>query len=168
MELYLYVKPFNVSFSEIAVEEVPCFTYEARGYFSNPYFNGVFAHTGGSWGAGAGTWMNVNVGDNRLLGYDTAAYNAKIPWLTPNGTPTTNAAYAWTYGFALTDNPFGWNVKGTTGDTPPYKQFGEDIQDEFMIDNRGSVGVAKLYNRVLRTTNDVITLDGPRTNKEYE
>ena len=63
MELYQYVTPMDVSFSEIAVQEVPCFTYEVEGYFTNSYFNGAFAHTGGWWGAGAGRWSNVNVGN---------------------------------------------------------------------------------------------------------
>lgn len=165
MELYLYVTPMDVSFSEIAVQEVPCFTYTVEGYFENPYFNGVFAHTGGWWGAGAGNWADVERDDNRLDAEDTAAYNSRIPWLTPSGTPTTNAVYAWTSGYAYTDNPFGWHIKGTRGETPPYKCFGESIKDQFMIDTHGRVGVLKLNNRVLRTTNDVVTLMGPRTEK---
>ena len=165
MELYLYVTPKDVSFSEISVQEVPCFTYTVERYFENPYFNGAFAHTGGSWGAGAGRWLDVDPDGNRLKGQDTAAYEEKIPWLTPSGTPTTNSAYAWTEGHAYMDTPMGWNVKGTSGNTPPYKRFGEGLQQVFRIDRHGRVGVFKLDNEAIRTTNDVVTLMGPRTER---
>ena len=166
MELYLYIMPLEVSFSEIYVEEVPCFTYEANGYFTNPYFNGAFAHTGGQWGAGAGTWLEVDVKGNKVDGYDTAAYKDKIPWLTPSGAPTTNVAYAWKDGSVDIDNPFGWHVKGTRGNTPPHKVFGEHIQDTIMLDRQGRVGVWKLDNWVERSTNDVVWLYGPRAQEE--
>ena len=165
MELYLYVTPMDVSFSEIAVQEVPCFTYTVEGYSENPYFNGAFAHTGGQWGAGAGRWMDVGLDGNRLQGQDTAAYEVKIPWLTPSGNSTTNPVCAWTEGHAYMDTPLGWNVKGTRGNTPPYKQFGESLQQVFRIDRHGRVGVFKLDNSVIRTTNDVVTLMGPRTER---
>ena len=165
MKLYLYITPLEVSFSEIAVEEVPSLTYEAEGYFTNLYFNGAFAHTGGQWGAGAGRWADVDR-NNQFGEYDEAAYNDKIPWLTPNGTPTTNAAYAWTDGCVYIDNPFGWHVKGTGGNTPPYKVFGENIRDTIMLDEHGRVGVWKLNNWVIRTTNDVVSLFGPKEHKE--
>ena len=161
MELHLYVTPLDVSFSEIAVEEVPCFTYEVEGYFENPYFNGVFAHTGGWWGAGAGRWFDVDR-KNKFADYDTAAYIGKIPWLTPEGAVTTNPAFAWTAGYAYMDNPFGWNVKGTAGDASPYKRFGETIKDTYMLNGQGKVGVFKLNNWVERTTNDVVHLYGPK------
>ena len=95
MRLHLYVEPIDVSFSEISVEEVPCLTYEANGYFANPYYNGAFGHTRL---AGAGRWIRVLTDGNELDCVDIAAYKDKIPWLTPNGTVTTNAAYAWTDG----------------------------------------------------------------------
>jgi hypothetical protein len=158
MELSLYIGPMDVSFSEISVEEVPCLTYEANGYFENPYYNGAFGHTRL---AGAGRWMGVIPGVNKLDSTDTAAYKDKIPWLTPSGVVTTNAAYAWTEGRVYIDNPFGWNVAGTDGDTLPYKEFGHDIQDAIRLDVQGRVGVFKLANWVERTTNDVVNLYGP-------
>jgi len=166
MKLYLYVGPFDVSFCEISVEEVPSFTYEADGYFANPYYNGAFGHTGGLWGAGAGTWLTILREDNRMYGYDIAAFRDKIPWLTPEGTVTTNPACSWTDGEVYIDNPFGWNVTGTDGDTPPYKEFGNDIQDTIRLDAQGRVGVFKLDNWVERTTNDVVRLHGPLTKEE--
>ena len=36
----LYVKPLDVSFAEIAVEEVPCAEGTHSGYFSLPQFSG--------------------------------------------------------------------------------------------------------------------------------
>ena len=159
MRLHLYVEPIDVSFSEISVEEVPCLTYEANGYFANPYYNGAFGHTRL---AGAGRWIRVLTDGNELDCVDIAAYKDKIPWLTPNGTVTTNAAYAWTDGEVYIDNPFGWNVAGTKGDILPYKEFGHDIQNTIRIDGQGRVGVFKLDNWVSRTTNDVVRLYGPR------
>jgi hypothetical protein len=158
MYLKLYVMPFRVSFSRIAVQEVVCFTYDAEGYFLNPYFNGAFAHTGGQGGVGAGNWCDVD--DDNLFGNDTAAYHDQIPWLTPDGRVTNDVAFAWTNGHVHMDNPFGWHVSGTRGDTSPFKCFGENIRDEFMLTADGTVGVRKLNKQVTRTTNGVIRLGG--------
>ena len=158
IKLRLYVKPFYVSFSQIAVQEVVCFTYDAEGYFQNPYFNGAFAHTGGIGGAGAGTWFDVNL-DN-LFAEDIAAYWDYIPWLTPDGHPTNDVAFAWSSGYVYIDNPFGWHEKGTHGYVSPCKQFGESIRDEIMLDPNGTVGVRKLNKQVTRTTNNVIRIGG--------
>ena len=100
--------------------------------------------------------------DNRMDSIDTAAYEDRIPWLTPEGTVTTNAAYAWTEGRIYIANPFGWNVSGTTGDEFPYKRFGENTVDTIMLDANGRVGVWKLDNWVERKTNNVVNLHGPR------
>ena len=62
--------------------------------------------------------------------------------------------------------PLGWNVKDTSGNTPPYKQFGENLQQVFRIDRHGRVGVFKLDNWVERTTNGVVTVYGPKTEKD--
>jgi hypothetical protein len=158
MYLKLYVMPFRVSFSQIAVQEVVSFTYEPEGYFLNPYFNGAFAHTGGIGGAGAGTWFDVDL-DN-LFAVDIAAYWDYIPWLTPDGHPTNDVAFAWTSGYVHIDNPFGWHEKDTHGYTSPFKRFGESIRDEIMLDSNGTVGVRKLNKQVIRTTNNVIRIGG--------
>ncbi|MGN0887922.1 MAG: hypothetical protein ACI4UY_03475, partial [Kiritimatiellia bacterium] len=160
MWLRLSVKPFHVSFSRIAVQEVVSFTYDASGYFSNPYFNGVFAHSGGIVGAGAGIWHDID--EDNYFSDDEAAYNAVVPWLTQKGIPTNDPACSWTSGYVYMDNPFGWNKKGTSGDETVYKRFAEDVQDEIMIDAVGTVGVRKLFNQVTRTTNDVIHVNGRR------
>lgn len=144
MLLKLYVRPFSVSFSEIKIQEVPCLTYRASGYFTNPYFNGAFAHTSGVGGAGAGNWTPV-LPDN-LFGYDTAAYTDTIPWLTERGRVTADATYAWAEGYVYIDNPFGWNSKEASGDDPPYKTFATDVQDEILLEPDGLVGVRKLFN----------------------
>ena len=160
MWLRLSVKPFHVSFSRIAVQEVVSFTYDASGYFSNPYFNGVFAHSGGIVGAGAGIWHDID--EDNYFSDDEAAYNAVVPWLTQKGIPTNDPACSWTSGYVYMDNPFGWNKKGTSGDETVYKRIAEDVQDEIMIDAVGTVGVRKLFNQVTRTTNDVIHVNGRR------
>ncbi len=160
MRLRLSVKPFHVSFSRIAVQEVVSFTYDASGYFSNPYFNGAFAHTGGIGGAGAGIWHDID--EDNYFSDDEAAYNAVVLWLTQKGIPTSDPACSWTSGYVYMDNPFGWNKKGTSGDATVYKRFAEDVQDEIMIDAVGTVGVRKLLNQVTRTTNDVVHVNGRR------
>ena len=163
MRLYLYVEPMDVSLSQIMIEEVPCANCEVEGYFKNPYFNVISGHTKL---AGAGNWASVDYRDHKIGKYDTAAYIDKIPWLTPDGNETTDAACAWTDGEVLIDNPFGWNALGTTNGIPPYKEFGQDIQDKIMLDSHGRVGVWKLDNWVERKTNDVVSLHGPRTKEE--
>ena len=110
--------------------------------------------------------LQIDVKGNKVDGYDTAAYKYKIPWLTPIGAPTTNVAYAWKDGSVDIDNPFGWHVKGTRGNTPPHKVFGEHIQDTIMLDRQGRVGVWKQDNRMERSTNDVVWLCGPRAQEE--
>ncbi|MBR4170191.1 MAG: hypothetical protein IKR48_00910, partial [Kiritimatiellae bacterium] len=158
VKLKLYVTPLRVSFSGIAVQEVVSFTYEAEGYFLNPYFNGAFAHTGGIGGAGAGRWGDVQ--DDNFYAFDTAAYADRIPWLTPDGHVTNDVAFAWTSGYVRIDNPFGWNLKGTSGTNSPFKRFGEEIQDEFILFTDGTVGARKLNKQATRTTNGVIRLNG--------
>ena len=158
MRLYLYANPQNVSFSQIMIEEVPCANCEVEGYFENPYFNVISGHTRI---AGAGIWADVDF-NNKIGDYDIAAYLDKIPWLTPDGNETTNAVCAWTEGRVYIDNPFGWNVLGTTNGTPPYKEFGHDIRDTIRLDSQGRVGVFKLDNWVERKTNDVVNLHGPK------
>ena len=81
---------------------------------------------------------------------------------------TTNPACAWTEGYVYVNNPFGWHVKGTRGETPPYKMFGENIRATFMLDRQGRVGVFKLDNHVERTTNDVVRLYGPKEKEESD
>ena len=158
MKLHLYAQPMDVSFSEIMIEEVPCVNCEVEGYFENPYFNVIAGHTRI---AGAGNWVKVGF-DNKIGKEDVAAYLDKIPWLTPDGNETTNAACAWTEGRGYIDNTFGWNVLGTTHGTPPYKEFGHDIRDTIRLDSQGRVGVFKLDNWVERKTNDVVNLHGPK------
>ena len=161
MRLYLYANPQNVSFSQIMIEEVPCANCEVEGYFENPYFNVISGHTRI---AGAGIWADVDF-NNKIGDYDIAAYLDKIPWLTPDGNETTNAVCAWTEGRVYIDNPFGWNVLGTTNGIPPYKEFGHDIRDTIRLDSQGRVGVFKLDNWVERTTNDIVRMYGPRVKK---
>ena len=158
MWLHLYAEPLDVSFSQIMIEEVPCANCEVEGYFENPYFNVISGHTRL---AGAGNWVKVGF-DNKIGQEDEAGYIDKIPWLTPDGNETTNAVCAWTEGRVYIDNPFGWNMWGTTNGIPPYKEFGHDIQDSIKIDGQGRVGVFKLANWVERTTNDVVNLHGPK------
>ena len=155
MWLRLSVKPFHVSFSHILIEEVPSLTYQADGYFTNPYFRGAFAHT---TLAGAGNWLQVNA-DN-VFAHDEAAYHDTVPWLTPNGHITQNPACSWASGYVYIDNPFGWAAPGANKHDPPHKVFATDTKDEILLTAEGLVGVRKLFNSVSRSTNGVIRLNG--------
>ena len=155
MMLRLYVRPFSVSFTGIAIEEVPQLTYRTSGYFSNPYYNGAFAHT---VQAGAGNWLKVQ--EDNSFATDEAAFTHVIPWLTPQGVISTDPVYAWTDGYAYMDNPFGWGQIDSQNGDPPYTMFATDTEDEFILYANGTLGVRKLFNQITRTTNDVIRLNG--------
>ena len=104
-----------------------------------------------------------------LMFVPLALFGARVtplPPMTPDGTLTNDVSFGWQDGAIIWYIPLGWNVKDTTGDTPPYKQFGGNLQQVFMIDRHGRVGVFKLDNWVERTTNDVVTLYGPLTKKD--
>ena len=158
MLLKMYVRPLDVSFVHIEVQEVPSLTYDPHGYFRNPYFNGLFGHT---TVAGAGIWREVRAGDH-FWSVDEAAYRDTIPWLTADGRPTDSVECAWTDGYVYVDHPFGWRPQNRTriGNDPDWRRpFAADAQVELMLDGLGTVGVRKLYHQVRRTTNDVVWLD---------
>lgn len=155
MELVLYLEPDSVSFSQISWQEVVCLRYEVSGYFQNPRFNGEFAHT---TDAGAGNWLDVGV-DN-CAAIDTAAFRGEIPWLTPDGRPSSNPVHAWTLGYATMYCPWGWHTNGTRGATAPYQVKEHGNEEDFMITPEGQVGVRKFYQTVIRSTNGCIRLNG--------
>ena len=58
--LSLYVLPMNVSFSNIAIEEIPNMTGVHSGYFGNPQLEQLWYHTRSQ---GAGRWWKVEEGN---------------------------------------------------------------------------------------------------------
>ena len=157
MLLNLFVMPAHVSFARISVREVPCLLYRAEGYFKNPYFGGMFGHTSL---AGAGEWLPVE--EDNFFGLDTAAYHAEVPRLAPDGRRTDDPAFAWTSGRVRVNNPFGWRPQEieAVSDANFCRPFASETVDEITLDPDGTVGVWKLYQRVERSTNGVVWLNG--------
>ena len=152
-----YVKPFTVSFSEIAVEEVPCDRGSAEGYFRYALPSNEWSHTSS---AGAGEWHDVTV-HNRVgnIPYrDEAAIALEMLPITPDGILTNDYSFGWMRGDMTWEVPFGWNARGTTNGTDPFRTF-EGTTQEFYIDQSGFTGVRKFYNQVTRGTNDVRRLN---------
>ena len=155
-----YVKPFTVSFSQIAVEEVPSNDGSVVGYFRYALSSNLWSHTSS---AGAGEWHDVTVhnrmGDTRFR--DEAAISFEMLPITPDGTLTNDYSFSWMAGEMTWDVPFGWNVKGTANGTAPFDTFEGTIQ-EFYIDATGFTGVRKFYNQATRSIDDVRHLNWKR------
>ena len=155
-----YVKPFKVSFSEIAVEEVPCTNGTANGYFRYAFTSNFWSHT---VDAGAGKWFDVfpdnHMGDAQYR--DEAALAVEMLPITPDGTLTNDYSFGWMEGSMTWEVPFGWNVKGTTNGTEPFGMFGGTTQ-EFCIEPSGFTGVRKFHNQATRHVNDARYLNWKR------
>ena len=67
---------------------------------------------------------------------------------------------SWSEGSIVWEVPFGWNEYGTIGEVEPVETFARDIRQEFVLHSDGSAGIRKLNNQVIRSTNDVHTLNG--------
>ena len=160
MQIALYVAPMDVSFDEIAVEEVPSELGDNMGHFTNACFSSRWSHTRGN---GAGNWLNVGVEHfaNRF-GIDDAAWGGVVPCFRPDGTAVTqpDSTASWSYGYMYWQNPFGWNDKGTTGAAEPFGVFATATIDEFYILPDGTMSIRKLQNTVTRMTNDCVYLNG--------
>ena len=154
-----YVTPFDVSFSEISVEEVPCDQGSVEGYFRWETPTNLWSHTRA---AGAGKWHNVNV-HNRVGedpdARDEAAIADELLPMTPDGTLTNDYSCGWIGGLMVWQVPFGWNVRDTEGETEPFKTFGT-VTQEFYVDRWGQASVRKLGNMATRLRNDRRFLNG--------
>jgi hypothetical protein len=149
----MYVTPLTVSFSGIAVEEVPCDQGSVEGYFRHATQTNRWSHTRA---AGAGKWYDVDVhnrvgGDNNVR--DEAALAEEQLPMTSDGTLTNDYSCGWIDGLTVWQVPFGWNVRNTTGETEPFKTFGT-VTQEFYIDRWGQTTVQKFGNRATRLLND--------------
>ena len=156
MEFDLYVKPFDVSFGMITVEEIPCLLGEHDGYFNNSAFESEWSHTVAN---GAGRWMQV--GDNNYLGKDNAAMTNSLPRMTPDGVLTNDAQFSWRYGSIVWQVPIGW------GEEEFDPNSGELIDrlttcetQEMVIFADGKFGVRKFRHRVTREIDGRVHLDG--------
>ena len=151
---FILALPYDVSFEEIAIEEVPCDLGAHMGYFAQPAFSNIWYHSRDN---GAGNWNKVEYGN--LCGIDDAKYTTSIPkvyLLGLDGEPLLG----WHHGYLSWNIPFGWNTGITTGTAPEYSQFATDTRQEILLDAEGTVTVSKLGCWISRSTNDVIMLYG--------
>jgi hypothetical protein len=164
-----HVLPDNVSFSQIAVEEVPCDSSQLTGYFRKLADAGdpaPFSHT---TNAGAGVWFNVNelnrIGGNEQI-EDMVSIKGELYRMFPDGTLTTNTACGWLRGTMVWENPFGWNANGVSSGTSAYGQFAvsqTNVNDVFVITTNGHFSVSKFGNTAIRACGGGCYLNGSPT-----
>ena len=90
MQLDLYVAPSDVSFSGIAMMEVPTTTVGPSGYFTNEIFSSIWYHT---TERGAGVWHDVRPDNYFFL--DTASFAEYCPQPFFDGTIDWEIILAW-------------------------------------------------------------------------
>lgn len=154
MSLDLHVSPVQVSFSGIAVQEIPSDYQDPSGYFSNPYFAGMWSHT---VERGAGDWHNIS-GGNFFMS-DNADLGDELPRMGIDGMPSRDFSDGWVSGRMNWKIPVGWNERNSDAETSPVKTF-QTYWQQFAIDRHGTVKVAKLNRWVQRGTNGVFTVGG--------
>ena len=157
MVMQLYVLPSDVSFSGIAIEEVPNTTGTHTGYFANSEFQNWWYHTRDR---GAGHWLQVD-GTNRF-GVDRPRLESELYRVTDDGIFIDDPNYGWYDGTLNWANPFGWNESSTTGTATEHKQFATSEQQEMVIFSTGRTGVRKLLNMVTRDIDGKVYLNGIR------
>jgi hypothetical protein len=159
MRLPLYIGPFDVDFSELAVEEVPNEQGSAIGYFARNDLSLWKNHTRGN---GAGLWFDVTAG-NKMGGpevYDQAGVTDILPRVNSFGLFVDDPNCKWAYGQIVMPNPFGWNVVGTAADSSPVKQFAENTRDIIELNEEGRCRIWKLDNEAIRHVDGSVYLNG--------
>ncbi len=153
-----YVEPFTVSFSQVAIQEVPCDRGTVEGYFRYAFTTNLWTHTRD---AGAGRWQNVDVNNRMGDSYyrDEAAIDIELLPITSDGMLTNDYTLGWVDGYMSWDIPFGWNTLNTASNTPPVGVFG-NAKQEFHIDCFGHTAVRKFRNQVTRRIDDTRYLNG--------
>ena len=155
MELPSYALPLDVSFSQIAVEEVPNEGGSASGYFTHSDFKDWWHHNEKT---GAGNWLDVDA-QNRI-GIDYPRLEGKLYRMMENGLLVDDPLYGWRYGELNWENPFGWNEQGTVKGTAEHRRFAVDETQNMVIFENGRTGVRKLRNVVTRDVDGTVFLNG--------
>ena len=155
MDLELALKPLDVNFSFIMVEEVPSAAGSRTGYFSHQVFASLQSHTSEN---GAGIWRRPD--DNNFYATDYVCVTSSIPRITPGGILTNDAQFGWADGEIFWEVPSGWGELGSVDLDPPEGRFAEDTTHRVVIFADGKCGIRKLLHQVTRSTNDVVVLDG--------
>ena len=154
-----YVKPFDVSFSEISMEEVPCATGTHSGYFADPSFGVIWCH---SVANGAGEWCSIGRLTNKMGEYDISRITMELQRIDGSGNFTDDPAYSWANGEITCDIPFGWGAKpqGTMAAAVLYKQFDPGAGHRITIVPSGTVSVRKFGNEATRDVQGNTYLNG--------
>ena len=149
-----YVMPMHVSFSGIAMEEVPSNRGFHDGLFSNNFFRNEWYHTVEH---GAGKWDNVR--PDNSCGEDKACFKKEIPRVLPNGTVTFNPNEGmWTSGRIFWRINWGWAKKDSQFGDIPVKEIATPYNQTFRIDEYGTASVTKFQCTIIRGTNNVIRM----------
>ena len=155
MEIPSYALPLDVSFSQIAIEEVPNDGGSAVGYFTHSDFRNWWHHDENT---GAGNWLDVDV--HNKIGIDYPRLESELYRMTDDGIFVDDPRYGWRYGELNWDNPFGWNEQGTAKGTPEHKRFAVDEKQKMVIFETGRTGIWKLRNVVTRDIDGAVYLNG--------
>ena len=156
MNLQIYVLPETVSFSGIAMEEIPSVSGTHQGYFANEYFSNVWYHT---VAMGAGMWTNVK--PDNFWDEDRVWMGDELPRVVPNGTMTFDVADgAWHDGVLVWNINWGWSERNRESGDEPEASLSSQYSQSFVIDENGTLAVSKFQNEVSRGTNNVIRLNG--------
>ena len=155
MDFELTLRPLDVSFREIMVEEVPCYSGWRSGYFEHPAFASLESHTREN---GAGRWIRPD--NNNAYAIDHACITSNIPRITPGGVLTNDTQFGWDHGEIFWEVPSGWGELGSVAFDPPVDLLPESATHRAILFDDGTCGVRKFHHQVTRTTNDVVVLDG--------
>ena len=155
MDVELALKPLDVRFREIMVEEVPCYSGWRSGYFAHPAFTLLESHTREN---GAGRWMRPD--NNNVYATDHVCITSNIPRITPEGVLTNDAQFGWDHGEIFWEVPSGWGELNSVAFDPPVELLPENVTQRVVLFDDGTCGVRKFHHQVTRMTNDVVILDG--------
>ena len=153
-----YVTPLDVSFSNIAMEEVPSTVGHRDGYFSDSAFYVLDCH---SLAMGAGRWLKV--GNDNQMCVDTARLTLELQRVDDNGNFTDNTTYQWRTGWITWEIPFAWAAGEITKPDSTaclIEQFDPQAGARFDISPNGDVTVTKFGNAAKREINATFKLNG--------
>ena len=153
LRLDLYVSPDNVSFSGLALQEIPA-NGTHDGYFNSLVFTNIWNHTKGRK---AGQWKAISP-DNFYM-TDDACLGDEMPRLCSDGTIDGSDARTWSDGRIVWPIPMGWQSRDACDtDLPELKRMGRSYAQVFKIDSDGTTSVEKHGFEAVRGTNTVIRL----------
>ena len=154
-----YVRPLDVSFVGIAMEEVPSTVGRRSGYFARPGFDVIGCH---SKAMGAGEWMPIDR-DNKMGKQDIASISLELLRVNDDGELTDNPAFGWEDGWITWEDPFGWTSAELAKEDEnalPLKTFDPQAGHRFEITPSGLVTVRKFGNSAQREANGRMYCNG--------